>query len=194
MGNAGSLPSHASVMAELAAHGLGVAALNYRGAGGAPGRPSEEVLVADALALYDQLDRLLGQSVPPGRRAIHGTSLGAALAVRLAAERPSAAVVLDAPFNRLCEVAGHHYPIFPTCLLLPYEHWESGARIAGIDAPLLVLHGQRDAIIPLAQGRALFARAREPKRMVVYPEAGHNDLHQHGAAAEAARFIRDTAS
>lgn len=189
MGNAGSLPAHAPLLAELSGHGLGIAALNYRGAGGAPGRPSETALASDALVLYDALDRLLGEPVPPERRVIYGTSLGAALAVRLASERPGAAVVLESPFNRLCEVARHHYPIFPACLMLPYEHWDSAARIARIGAPLLVLHGEADAIIPPAQGRALFAQAREPKRMVIYPEAGHNDLHLHGAAAEAVRFI-----
>ncbi|HUF88174.1 MAG TPA: alpha/beta hydrolase [Thermohalobaculum sp.] len=191
MGNAGALPAHAPLLAELAGHGLGIAALNYRGAGGAPGRSSEAALAADALVLYDQLDRLFGEPVPADRRVIHGSSLGAALAVRLAAERPSAAVVLESPFNRLCEVARYHYPIFPACLLLPYEHWDSAARIGAIGAPLLIVHGARDATIPLAQGRALFAAAREPKRLVVYPDAGHNDLLAHGAGAEAARFIEE---
>ena len=189
MGNAGALTAHAPLLAGLAAHGLGVAALNYRGAGGAPGRPSQEALTADALALYNGLDALAGERIPPERRVIYGTSLGAALAVQLAARRRGAAVVLESPFRRLCEVAGHHYPIFPTCLLLPYEHWDSAARIGGIGAPLLVLHGDADAVIPLSQGKALFAAAPEPKRMVVYPGAGHNDLHLHGAADEAAWFI-----
>ena len=191
MGNAGALPAHAPLLAGLAEAGLGVAALNYRGAGGAPGRPSQQALVADALALYDGLDGLLGEPVPPGRRVIYGTSLGAALAVQLAARRRAAAVVLESPFRRLCEVAGHHYPIFPTCLLLPYEHWNSAARIDSVDAPLLVLHGEADEVIPLSQGKALFALAREPKRMVVYPGAGHHDLYLHGATEEAVRFIRE---
>ncbi len=191
MGNAGSLPAHAPIMAEHASRGLGVAALNYRGAGGMPGRPSEEALVADALALYDRLDGLMGKPVPPARRAIHGTSLGAAVAVQLAARREAAAVVLDAPFRRLCEVAVHHYPIFPACLLLHYEHWDSAALIGEIEAPLLVLHGAKDTVIPLSQGEALFAAAPEPKRMRVYPNAGHNDLHTSGAAREAARFLAE---
>lgn len=188
-GNAGSLHSHAPLLAELAGQGLGIAAMNYRGAAGAPGKPSEEAITADALALYDRLDGLLGESIPAERRVIFGTSLGAAVAVQLAAHRAAAAVVLESPFNRLCEVAWHHFPIFPTCLLLPYEHWDSAARIAEIDAPILVLHGDADGTIPLSQGRALFARAREPKRMIVYPGGGHNDLYLHGSARDAARFI-----
>ncbi len=191
MGNAGSLPAHAPLMAELARHGLGIAALNYRGAGGAPGRPSEEALVADALSLYDKLGEVVGEAVPPERRVIYGTSLGAALAVQLAARREGAAVVLEAPFRRLCEVAGYHYPIFPVCLLLPYEHWNSARLIGRIDAPLLILHGEEDAIVPLAQGKALFAEAAEPKRFVAYPGVGHNDLHAAGTARDALRFIAE---
>lgn len=191
MGNAGSLPAHAPLLAELAAGGLGIAALNYRGAGGAPGSPSQAALVADALALYDALDGLLGQEVPPARRVIYGTSLGAALAVQLAARRPGAALVLESPFRRLCEVARHHYPIFPVCLVLPWERWNSAALMGGIEAPLLVMHGEADEIIPIAQGRALFAAASEPKRFVAYPQAGHNDLYHYGAAREAARFIAE---
>lgn len=188
-GNAGALVSHAPLLAELAEHGLGIAAMNYRGAGGAPGRPSQGAIVADALTLYDRLDALMDEPVPPARRVIHGTSLGAAAAVQLAAERPGAAVVLESPFNRLCEAAWYHFPIFPTCLLLPYEHWDSAARIAGIGAPLLILHGEADRTIPPSQGKALFAAASEPKRLIVYPDAGHNDLHLHGSGRDAARFI-----
>lgn len=191
MGNAGSLPAHAPLLAELARHGLGIAALNYRGAGGAPGSPSQEALVADALTLYDALDRLVGEAVPPERRVIYGTSLGAALAVQLAARRKGAAVVLESPFRRLCEVARHHYPIFPVCLVLPYERWNSGRLIGRIGAPLLVLHGEEDLIIPIAQGRALFAEAEEPKRLIAYPRAGHNDLYGHGVPEDAARFIEE---
>ena len=191
MGNGGSLPAHAALLAGLAERGLGIAALNYRGAGGAPGSPTQPALIADALTLYDRLDALLGEAVPPARRVIHGTSLGAAVAVQLAAERAAAAVVLDSPFRRLCEVGRIHYPIFPVCLLLPYERWNSAARIGQIDAPLLVLHGTEDAVIPVSQGRALFAEAREPKRMIVYEGGGHNDLYLQSWAEDVARFIAE---
>ena len=101
MGNGGSLPSHGPLLAEIAGHGFGIVALNYRGAGGAPGKPSQEALTADALTLYDQLDAIVGEPVPATKRVLFGTSLGAALAVQLAAERPSAGLVLESPFNRL---------------------------------------------------------------------------------------------
>jgi fermentation-respiration switch protein FrsA (DUF1100 family) len=193
MGNGGSLPSHGPLLAEFAGQGFGVVALNYRGAGGAPGKPSQAALTADALALYDQLDAIVGRPVPATRRVIYGTSLGAALAVQLAAKRPSAGVVLESPFNRLCEVAQFHYPIFPACLLLPYERWNSAGRIGEVAAPVLILHGAADETIPLSQGQALLTAAREPKRLIIYPGAGHNELFQHGAGTDAIAFIEGLA-
>ncbi len=188
-GNAGSLPADGPLFEELAERGFGIAALNYRGAGGTPGKPSQTKLTADAVALYDALDTLIGQPVPPTRRVIYGTSLGAALAVQLGARRPVQGLVLETPFNRLCEVAQIHYPLFPACLLLPYERWESADLIGRVGAPVLMLHGDADQIIPPAQGKALFTAAREPKRLIVYPGADHNDLRQHGAGEDAIAFI-----
>ena len=192
-GNAGSLPADGPLFEALAERGFGIAALNYRGAGGMPGKPSQEKLTADAVALYDALDRLVGQPVPPARRVIYGTSLGAALAVQLAARRPVQGLVLETPFNRLCEVAQIHYPLFPACLLLPYEHWASSDLIGRVDAPVLMLHGDADQIIPLAQGKALFAAAVEPKRLIVYPSGSHNILRELGAGDDAIAFIENLA-
>jgi fermentation-respiration switch protein FrsA (DUF1100 family) len=185
MGNAGSLPSNAPRLTEFTARGYGVVALNYRGAGGAPGAPSEAALTADALALYD---RYADAGRPP---VLYGTSLGAALAVQLAARRPAAALILETPFARLCETAQHHYPLVPACLILPDERWESAEAIRQVDAPLLILHGDADQTIPLAHGQALFQAANGPKRMRVYPGGRHNDLRLHGAGADAIAFLHD---
>jgi fermentation-respiration switch protein FrsA (DUF1100 family) len=193
MGNAGSLPMSGPRLAEFALRGFGVAALNYRGAGGMPGSPSQSTLTADALALYDTLDSLIGAPVPPTRRIAFGTSLGAGLAVQLAARRPLGGLVLETPFNRLCEVADIHFPIFPACLLLPYDRWESADLIGQIDAPVLILHGDADQTIPLSQGQALFDAAPEPKRLIVYPGGRHNDLRLYGAGIDAIAFIENLA-
>jgi fermentation-respiration switch protein FrsA (DUF1100 family) len=193
MGNAGSLPSSGPWLAEFAHRGFGIVALNYRGAGGMPGKPSQTKLTADAVALYDALDTLIGQPVPPTRRVILGTSLGAGLAVQLAARRPVQGLVLETPFNRLCELAEFHFPLFPACLLLPYERWASADLIGQVAAPVLILHGDADETIPLSQGEALFTAAREPKRLIVYPDADHNDLRLHGAGIDAIAFIEGLA-
>ena len=184
MGNAGALPSAGPRLAEFALRGYGIAALNYRGAGGAPGAPGEAALIGDALTLYDQLDDLLGAPVPAASRVIHGTSLGAAIAARLAAERPAAALILETPFARLCETAEHHYPAFPVCAVLWDERWRSIEAITRVEAPLLILHGDADRIIPAAQGKRLFAAARQPKTLRIYPGGRHNDLRLHGAGID----------
>ena len=193
MGNAGSLPSSGPRLAEFALRGFGIAALNYRGAGGRPGSPTQIDLTADALALYDALDTLIGQPVPANRRVAFGASLGAGLAVQLAARRPVKGLVLEAPFSRLCEVAEIRFPIFPACHLLPYERWASADLIGQISAPVLILHGDADATIPVSQGRALFDAANRPKRMIVYPGGNHNDLRLYGAGIDTIKFIKGLA-
>ncbi|MEO1491537.1 MAG: alpha/beta hydrolase [Pseudomonadota bacterium] len=185
-GNAGSLPSVAPRLEEFALHGFGIVAMNYRGSGGAAGKPSQKALISDALAVYDAQF----PDMPP---VIYGTSLGAALAVQVAAEREAAALVLETPFARLCETAQYHYPIVPVCLLLPDERWESFRAIGAVDAPLLILHGDADRVIPLAHGRKLFDAAPEPKQMIVYPGGDHNDLRLYGAGADTIRFLEGLA-
>ena len=189
MGNGGSLPSDGPRLSEFVHRGFGVAALNYRGAGGAPGRPSQQALTSDAIQFYDSLDALIGQRIAAPDRVIYGSSLGAALSVQLAARREAAALILETPFNRLCEVAAHHFPIFPACLLLPYERWASAELIGQITAPVLILHGDADATIPLSQGQALFSAANEPKRLIVYRGGNHNDLRLYGAGIDTIGFI-----
>jgi fermentation-respiration switch protein FrsA (DUF1100 family) len=193
MGNAGSLSMNSPHLNEFALHGFGIAALNYRGAGGKPGKPSQAKLTADAVTLYDTLDALIGEPVPSTRRIAFGTSLGAGLAVQLAARRPVAGLIMETPFNRLCELAEFHYPMFPACLLLPYERWASADLIGQVGAPVLILHGDADQTIPLSQGKALFDAASEPKRLIVYPGGHHNDLRLNGAGIDAIRFIEDLA-
>ena len=183
MGNAGSLPSAAPRLTELATAGFGIVALNYRGAGGAPGEPRQEALTGDAVALYDR-------HATDGRLpVIYGTSLGAAVAAQLAARRPAAAVILETPFARLCETAQYYYPYVPACLILPDQHWDSIEAVQQIEAPVLILHGDADQVIPMAHGKKLFEAAAEPKEMKIFEGGRHNDLRLFGATAEIIGFI-----
>jgi uncharacterized protein len=171
-GNGGNRSLRAPLAAELARLGLAVLLFDYRGYGGNPGRPTEAGLAADAHAALAYL--AARPEVDPDRLVYFGESLGAAVALRLATERPPAALVLRSPFASLAEVGRHHYPLLPVSLLLA-DRFESAAVVGRLTAPLLVVAGDRDRIVPAAHSRRLFAAAPEPKRLVVLPGVDHND-------------------
>lgn len=180
-GNSGALASSGPRLAPFVLQGYGVAALNYRGAGGAAGHPDQAALTEDALALYDRYG-----AAPP---VVYGTSLGAAVAVQVAARRPARALILETPFARICEAAQHGYPLIPACLLLPDNRWASIELIDKIKAPLLVLHGTDDQIVPVDHAQRLFASAPDPKQIVIYPGGRHNDLRLYGAGEAVRTFL-----
>jgi fermentation-respiration switch protein FrsA (DUF1100 family) len=171
-GNGGNRAMRAALAAALARMGLAVLLFDYRGYGGNPGQPTEEGLAADARAAAGYLAGRPG--VDPARLVYFGESLGAAVALRLATERPPAALVLRSPFASLAEVGRVHYPVLPVSWLLR-DRFDSAALAGRLTAPLLVVAGDRDGIVPVAHSRRLFAAAPQPKRLVVLEGADHND-------------------
>ena len=171
-GNAGNLSHRVSKYIGLAGQGLGVFLVGYRGYGGNPGKPHQDGLLTDGRSA---LDWLAGQGIGPERVVLYGESLGSGVAVHLAAERPVAGVVLEAPYSSVAEVAQHHYWYLPAKWLI-LDKWDSVSRVDELSVPLLVVHGERDKVIPARFGKRLFAAAREPKELLLHPEAGHNDL------------------
>jgi fermentation-respiration switch protein FrsA (DUF1100 family) len=171
-GNGGNRSLRAPLAVALARMGLHVLVFDYRGYGGNPGQPTEAGLATDARAA---LDYLVGRpEVDPARVVYLGESLGAAVALRLATERPPAALVLRSPFASLAEVGQLHYPLVPVSLLLR-DRYDSAALAGRLAAPLLVVAGGRDRIVPASHSRRLFAAAPQPKRLVVVDGADHND-------------------
>jgi fermentation-respiration switch protein FrsA (DUF1100 family) len=172
-GNAGNRSLRAPLAAALARAGLAVLLFDYRGYAANPGRPTEPGLAADARAAAAYL---AGRpEVDPARLVYFGESLGAAVALRLATERPPAALVLRSPFWSLAEVGRVHYPWLPVSLLLA-DRYDAAGRVGRLAAPLLVVAGERDRIVPAAHSRRLFDAAPQPKRFVLLPGADHNDL------------------
>jgi hypothetical protein len=175
-GNGGDRSMRAALAAALSRLGLAVLLFDYRGYGGNPGSPTEEGLAADARAARDYL---AGRpEVDPGRVVYLGESLGAAVALRLAVERPPAALVLRSPFASLAEVGRRHYPLLPVSLLLR-DRYDSASLAGRLTAPLLVVAGGRDRIVPAGHSRRLFAAAPQPKRLIVVDGADHNDHDLH---------------
>lgn len=170
-GNGGDRSMRVPLAAALNRMGMSVLLLDYRGFGGNPGRPSEEGLAADARAAQAWL------AAQPGVEGMvyFGESLGAAVALGLAMERPPEALVLRSPFTSLADIAAVHYPWLPVRWVL-MDHYPSIERIASVRVPVLIAAGDRDDIVPESMSRRLFDAAHEPKRYVVVPGAGHNDL------------------
>ena len=171
-GNAGHRAYRAELAAALARSGFAVLLFDYRGYGGNPGSPTETGLTADARAAHAYL--AARADVDPARLVYFGESLGAAVALALALERPPAALVLRSPFTSLADMAGVHYPFLPAGLFLK-DRYPSIDRIERLAAPLLVIAGERDRIVPPEQSRRLYQAAPEPKRLVLIPGADHND-------------------
>jgi fermentation-respiration switch protein FrsA (DUF1100 family) len=147
--------------------------MNYRGYGGSGGQPGEAALYADALRAYDYA--LARADVEPARIVLMGRSLGAAVAVHVAARRSARAVLLVSPFDSMTELARRHYRFLPVSWLLRHR-FESLADASGIDAPLLALVAARDTIIPVPHSRRLFEAWRGPKTWRQIEAADHNDL------------------
>jgi uncharacterized protein len=183
-GNGGGLDLRAHRFRRLAADGTGVVALNYRGYGGSSGRPSEAGLIADAVAAY----AFAAARYPVERIVLWGESLGTGVAVALAAERPVGRVLLESPFTSAADVALAAYPIIPVRWLMK-DQFRSDERIAKIKAPILILHGERDRIVPIAYGERLYGMITSPKRFVRLPRAEHNDHDEHGGLEAVAPFI-----
>ncbi len=172
-GNGGDRSHRAPLAAALAREGFGVLLFDYRGYAGNPGTPSERGLLADARAAVDHVASR--SDVDPARIAYYGESLGAAVAVAVAAERPPAALILRSPFTSLEDMAKLHYPWLPVGALLA-ERYPVVDLVPNVRAPLLVIAGTADGIVPLRYSRRVYDAAPEPKRFLAIAGADHNDL------------------
>ncbi len=185
-GNGDYLAGRVSRFRAITADGTGLVALSYRGYAGSSGHPSERGLLQDAEAAYAftvaryKTDRILAW----------GFSLGSGVAVALAASHRLGRLILEAPYTSIADVAAS-LPRFrwaPVRLLLR-DSFHSDRRIAAVTAPLLIMHGGRDAVVPIEFGERLFALAHEPKQFVRFAEGDHNDLDDFGAIETARHFI-----
>ena len=167
-GNAGNRSFRAPLARVLSEHGLAVLLVDYRGYGGNPGRPSEAGLVADAEAAHAYLS---GRE-DVERVVVFGESLGAAVAVALAREAEVHGVVLRSPFTSLADVGRVHYPFLPVRLLLR-DRFDVVGAVRDVQAPVLVVAGEADTIIPAQQSRAVAEAAGA--EFIVVPSADHND-------------------
>ena len=183
-GNAGGLDLRAERFGRLTADGTGLLALCYRGYGGSTGSPSEAGLIRDAFAAYD----FAIARHPAAGIVLWGESLGTGVAVALAAERDVGGVILDAPFSSIADVGAAAYPFAPVRWLIK-DSFHSDRRIARLRAPLLIRHGEGDAVVPIRFGERLFALANEPKRFERFAGEGHVITDERGGMDSVRAFL-----
>ena len=184
-GNGGSLRWRDERFHDLIADGSGLVALSYRGYGGSTEHPTVKGLIEDAKAAY----AFSVAHYPAERLVLWGESLGSALALTLAAENPVGCVVLEAPFTSAVDVGAQHYWFVPVRLFMK-DRFRSDLRAGKVIAPVLVVHGENDVVVPITLGERLYGLLRTPKRFVRVAGAGHNDLGARAVAA-AKEFIAE---
>lgn len=170
-GNGGNRAGRVDVGRALAAQGLTVLLLDYRGFGGNPGVPSEDALVADAQAGAAYLHSV---GFEPERTLYVGESIGTGVTARLAVSDPPAGIVLRSPFVSLVDVGSAHYPRVLVERILR-DRFESARHLADSPVPVVVLYGDADDIVPPASSAELARTVGTLHREVVLPGVGHND-------------------
>lgn len=164
--------------------GAGFLAVYYRGFSGSTGTPSERGLHLDARAGYDWL---IANGYAPSDIVIHGFSLGSGVAVKLASERQARALILEAPFTSVDDVAaGIATPVLAS---LVRDTYRSRERIGAVHMPVFIAHGDADTVIPFEQGQRLYGLANEPKQFVRMEGSDHATLVRDGIYPHIYEFL-----
>jgi len=146
---------------------------DYRGYGRSEGRLTDEWgLYADAEAVYDHLVRVRG--IKADKLALYGQSLGTTAAIDLASRLPCGALIVESGLSSASDMGMVSFPWLPRQLhFMARNRFESARKIANVKCPALITHGTNDAVIPVDQGRKLYASARDPKRLVIVDGGDH---------------------
>jgi uncharacterized protein len=167
---------------------------DYRGYGRSEGRPSEEGTYLDGEAAFEAIAQKIGDESRQ-KMILFGRSLGAAIAAEMATRLPSQALILESPFISIAEMARVIFPFIPIGPFLRTQY-DVRQKIKKIKVPLLVLHGDRDEIVPFEHGKIVFDAAPEPKTFFTIAGAAHNDTYMVGGEIyfrQLKRFIDESA-
>lgn len=172
-GNGGNLSGVGWIAERLATDGFDVLIFDYRGYGRSDGRMTDErALFTDADAAYDYL--LREREVHPEQLVLYGQSLGTTAAVDIASRKTCGALVLESGLTSASNMASALLPWLPRLSHpLGRNRFDSLHKLARVHCPVLVTHGDQDQLIPVEQGRALFAAAHEPKKLLIVRGADH---------------------
>ncbi len=186
-GNAQNIEVRAPKVRSLIQQGYGVLLAEYRGYGGNPGKPSEEGFYKDGRAYMEGLTEKL--SIPSENIILYGESLGSGIAVQLATEYNVRGIVLEVPFSSILAVARLKFFFVPFKNFLLKDQYLNSKKIKNINIPVFIGVGGKDVVVPNWFGKKLYEAANEPKKLIEYPEAGHNTLYLHGFEEDMLKFI-----
>jgi fermentation-respiration switch protein FrsA (DUF1100 family) len=172
-GNAANHAFRAEKFIAFTHAGLGIVAVQYRGFGRSDGQPGESGIYDDARAAMRYARDVL--HLKPSQIVLYGESLGSGVAIQMATEYKVAALVLEAPYTSVENRAAELYPYLPVRYLLR-DKFYSERKIGSVHVPLLIFHGELDAVIPVAHGKRLYELANEPKMLITCPGVGHTDF------------------
>jgi hypothetical protein len=171
-GNAGNISHRLPDLLNLAHMNLSVLGVGYRGYGTSTGKPSEAGIYMDGRAALEYVMHEKG--FDPGRIYVLGRSIGSTVAVEIAQHQPLAGVILVTPLTTARAVAKANG--FGILASLAGDAFNNSAKIGALRAPLLILHGTRDEVIPFGLGQELYHQAPWPKQFVAIENTGHNDI------------------
>jgi fermentation-respiration switch protein FrsA (DUF1100 family) len=186
-GNADDWQGAASATAGLVAQGYGALLPDYRGYSGNPGSPDEQGLYEDGRAALGWLE---AQGIPSARLVIIGNSIGSGVAVQMAIEQEPAALVLVSPLASVPLAVSDKLPFLPASLLVR-DRFDNLAKIGRIEAPVLLLHGTADAVIPSSHSQRL-AEANPGARLVLAEGSGHELAYRPAAQAVEREWLETT--
>ena len=184
-GNMETIEGIAPVLRRFRPAGTGLLVLDYRGYGSSAGEPTEEGVYRDAEAAWDYIAGL--PQIDSTRIGVYGRSIGSAVALYIATERPVRVVILDSPFSSGREMAEQHYSFLPVALMR--LSLDNLSRAEQLTVPLLIFHGTEDRIAPIEMGREV-ARAGRADSLIELIGAGHNDTYAVGGDMYVQQFLQ----
>ena len=185
-GNAGNLSNRIYKLNELDKLDLNILLISWRGFSGNKGSPSEKNLYQDARAAVKWLNE---KKVKNNQIVLYGESLGTGVAVEIARNSDFNSVILESPFTSIENSAKIYYPYLPVKLLLK-DRFDSINKIEMIDIPILIMHGEKDDVIPIFMGKELFDKANNPKHSYFTPDDDHMMEFNSELLMEIQKFIK----
>ncbi|MDP3508913.1 MAG: alpha/beta hydrolase [Candidatus Melainabacteria bacterium] len=177
-GNGGNLTNRMPLIAMFLRQGMSVFIYDYQGYGLSNGTPSITKMKEDGAAAFDWL--LSNKHYSEQDIVVFGESLGTGIACQLAAKKKVAGIILQSPYISLRDLARlkiFWLRLYPDALFSSQDQLDNLKLLEQPHAPLLLVHGAHDKVIPITCSEKLFSLAQPQKTFVRLENASHNDIY-----------------